>query len=234
MIALKSLLWSVIAGVIVSLVVTMCFGASSASANYADSQGRPRFSSYTENRDPVNILFTGGTDGPPGCYIVLDRAVYSKDCVEQLLDVIVDHWNDSPLPYCPGSDELDFIGQDSRKQDINISSSRVCAKQFHLRVWDDREIDNPTGQFMVGAVHHEQLIVRPKPSVPYIEADHEVDGWETAEAVLTRNAFLQGRCSYYGFRTMPHQRPSNSYRGFPNDGRLSRISQTHGGSCGSG
>lgn len=216
-------------------LVLLCVVATTATANYADTQGRPRFNSYTANRDPVNILFTGGSIGFSGCSRspVPSGAVYDQSCMERLLAVVVDHWDKRA---CNGGDELDFIGQAPRGQNLMVSSSRVCARQFHLRLWDDRGMDIPTGQFMVGGVHHEHPIVRPhcfNGVGCYFEADHKVDGWNTAEAVLTRNAFIQGQCSYFGFRTMPHQHPQ-IYRGEYNDGRLSRISQTSTGSCSDG
>jgi hypothetical protein len=109
------------------------------------------------------------------------------------------------------------------RQDVQRSTN--CAgRQFHIRGWDDVEHDRITsshgrrGQWIVGGVHHERIIVRRRGS--HSTVTHKIDrDWDGVhhQAVLA----MKRHCSYRRWRNHPGAR--RRYQGYRNSGWLARI-----------
>lgn len=207
---------------------------SSAHANVTEG-GRFTFSSYTKNKDPINILFFGGTprsdDDEGGCSNLNQsgRPYRTPRCFSYIART---RWKQTGVEFkprvCNGKDTLAFRVPDGgiryRTNDVSNSTSKTCKTQYHLRIWGDSYVnDSPLreGQFSVGMAYHETR--------PALKRGHKIDmSWEAAENALVRQLGRSTRgepaqCTYSDYRPMDRQRPGK-WRGWYTDGRVSKVS----------
>jgi hypothetical protein len=195
------------------------------------SYGQPN---RREVKDPVNILFRGGSAAWP----FLDDVLYylsgdspsprlwprmrMRECL----------WAYDRVAYDQGmvfkaiSDSQRRRGQRwliQKEQEATWSTSAACHHQWHIRLWSDavhrRQTRNHglAGQWAVGGIHHDRRTWLPTPN-------HRVDRpWEAGEALLVYK--LRGYfCSYRNWRFLPGSQ--GRFQGYASNGRISMIWMT--------
>lgn len=179
-------------------------------------------------RDPVNILFHGGTDSTGGS--CAGSARRSPACTLQHLKL---EWKASRMTErsCSGSParaRLTFYQQSggtaSPAAIWHTTTSSTCKRQYHYRNWTDTAHGHSSDQhqFGVGAVHHENR--------PALRGGHDIDmHWETVEAVMIKQMGSSqdgepAHCTYPDYYRLPG---SGNAKGKKSDGKISRISFHH-------
>jgi hypothetical protein len=135
-------------------------------------------------------------------------------------------------PFCTAVDYLWFKysspGSNQAEQIQNSftgSTSQFCVgNQYHGRFWSDYLYSiispHPYQQWVVGSIHHDHLALS--------KVQHELDvPWDLARVVFLKAMHVH--CQYRIWHVNPGAKMT--YQGFPNSGRISRISKQTARPC---
>ncbi|MEA2439364.1 MAG: hypothetical protein QOH76_788 [Thermoleophilaceae bacterium] len=188
----------------------------SATPAQADLKHHKRFvfRGKINHRDPVNLLWFGGSANDPLCAGVKDTFCMNSS---------FRYWDHMSTRFCNG-------GNDGRlrmhktgggplinpSNDSEVSGSRTCKKQYHARNWDDTDHGHGTHVWGLSPIHHENRC--------WHCGGHKIDrSWEIAEYDAMTNLGRSGKfCTYRDWRALPGS--GGKIKGWYSDGWITRIS----------
>jgi hypothetical protein len=211
----------------IALLAAIVMGGVTSPANAGVKKGSDwyfRGSTYRDKAvkkraDPVNLLWLGGgkaTLADVGTHLAEDwpsRTVFGLGGMKATPAVCHTgqymRWRHLP-------------GGDVDKNDISLSTSNICRKQFHFRGWDDYEhwkgtgyLGHPRNSWVVGGIHHENF---------KLKGGHKPDrAWDVVRFQAVKN--MKRHCSYARWRF--HPGAARDYQEIPNSGYIARISMRH-------
>lgn len=191
--------------------------------------GRFVFDPYTyKNRDPVNVIFLGGrgSDCITNVGNGQDRSPY---CFRKIVQQAWRANGGMGSRRCNGRDDLRFVTGGQRKvrtNELSTSTSLTCKRQYHLRMWGDYAV-NVHQLWTVGVMYREN-----RGALTFGKGSHRINqAWESSEEILTfematrtsQDRAEKRYCKVDDWRPVSGQSPGR-YRGWINNGRISRIS----------
>lgn len=206
-------------------VALACVAAAPAQADLKQD-GRFVFAPYTGNDDPVSALLFGGLGSfcPSRLHPGVERSPY---CLRNMIQASWRANGEIRHRFCNrGGDTLRFRNRDARqtrRADLEISTSGTCRRQYHVRMWGDYFV-NARREWTVATVHRETR--------PWWRLGHDINmHWESAEEVLAMELRRRSTddpderrfCVKEDWRPVSGQRPGR-HRGWINNGRITRIS----------
>jgi hypothetical protein len=188
---------------------------------------------HTVRKDPVNWIFFGTTTDLHQS----ECASYSLDCIQTHVE---NDWAAGSMHgagLCKSTQYLAFRRQggtgggavwDANDRQL-LTGRRIptprCSRQFHTRLWDDKEHAEITthgsrNQWVIGGIHHE----KPGPLVGHVP-DRD---WDAVRVQAVRA--MRAHCSAVHWRIHPGAglpTRQRNYQAFDNSGYIARISLRH-------